>query len=261
MRRTLTVVAALARTSFANAAQYRADFVFDGVTGLLRVAGVLVPIALVFGRRDEVLGWTAPELTLVTGLYFLVQALFTGVVEPNLGEVVEAVRSGSFDFLLLKPVDAQLLASVRRVAPARAWDLLAACGLVAWASSRLPAPGPLDVAAAVVTLASGLAALYGVWLLAICASFWFVRVDNLRYLLWAVSDAGRWPLTVFGPVVRAALVLVVPIGVATTFPALALRGQWSVGLVALAVAVGGVSAVGSRLVWNRALASYTSASS
>jgi ABC-2 type transport system permease protein len=255
------VVAALARTSFANAAQYRADFLFDGVTGLLRVAGVLVPVALVFGQREEVLGWTAPELTLVTGLFFFVQALLTGVVEPNLGEVVEAVRSGSFDFLLLKPVDPQLLASVRRIAPARIWDLLAATGLVGWSLSRLPPPAPLDVLAAAVTLLSGLSALYGVWLLAICASFWFVRVDNLRYLLWAVSDAGRWPLSVFGPAVRTALVLVVPIGVATTFPALALRGEWTAPLVAGAVGVGAAFALGSRWVWTRALASYTSASS
>ncbi len=255
------MVAALARASFANAAQYRADFLFDGVTGLLRVAGVLVPVLLVFGRRDEVLGWTAPELTLVTGLFFLVQSVFTGVVEPNLGEVVEAVRSGSFDFLLLKPVDPQLLASVRRVAPARLWDLLAALVLVGWSLSHLPPPGPLDVLAAVVMGAAGITALYGVWLLAICASFWFVRVDNLRYLLWAVSDAGRWPLSVFGPVVRSALVLVVPIGVATTFPALALRGEWTGDLVALAVAVGVAFALGSRWVWVRALASYTSASS
>lgn len=255
------MVAALARTSFANAAQYRADFLFDGVTGLLRVAGVLVPVALVFGQREEVLGWTAPELTLVTGLFFFVQALLTGVVEPNLGEVVEAVRSGSFDFLLLKPVDPQLLASVRRIAPARIWDLLAATSLVGWSLSRLPPPAPLDVLAAAVTLLSGLSALYGVWLLAICASFWFVRVDNLRYLLWAVSDAGRWPLSVFGPAVRTALVLVVPIGVATTFPALALRGEWTAPLVAGAVGVGAAFALGSRWVWTRALASYTSASS
>lgn len=254
-------MAALLRTSFANAAQYRADFLFDGVTGLLRVGGVLVPLVLVYGARDEVLGWTAPELTLVTGLFFLAQALLTGIVEPNLGEVVDAVRSGSFDFLLLKPVDAQLLASVRRVAPARAWDLLAAVGLVGWAGSRLPAPSPLDLSAAAVLLASGLAALYGVWLLAICTSFWFVRVDNLRYLLWSVSDAGRWPLHVFGPVIRTALVLVVPIGVATTFPAVALRGEWSPGLLALGVGVGLGFLLGSRWVWRRALASYTSASS
>lgn len=261
LERNARVVAALVRTSLANAMQYRADFVFDGVTGLLRVFGVLVPILLVFGRRDEVLGWTAAELTLVTGLFFFAQAVMTGVVEPNLGEVVEAVRSGSFDFLLLKPVDTQLLASVRRVAPARVWDAIAAAALIGWALASAPPPSPLDVLVAVTLLASGLSALYGVWLLAICTSFWFVRVDNLRYLLWSVSDAGRWPLTVFGPAIRVALVLIVPIGVATTFPAVALRGEWTWGLVAGRVAVGLGFAVGSRLVWLRALASYTSASS
>lgn len=261
MLRTTSLLAALLRTSLANAMQYRADFVFDGITGVMRVFGVLVPVVLVFSQRDEVLGWTAPELTLVTGLFFLAQAVLTGLVEPNLGEVVDAVRSGSFDFLLLKPVDAQLLASFRRVAPARLWDLLAAVALVGWASSQLPAPSVPDVLAAVVTGVAGLAALYSVWLLAICTSFWFVRVDNLRFLLWSVSDAGRWPLRVFGPLIRTVLVVVVPIGVATTFPALALRGDWTWGLVAGAVAVGGGFLVGSRFVWRRALASYTSASS
>lgn len=261
MHRTVRIVGALVRTSLANAMQYRADFLFDGVTGLLRVFGILVPVWLVFSRRDEVLGWSAPELTLVTGLFFLSQALLTGIVEPNLGEVVDAVRTGSFDFLLLKPVDAQLLASVRRVAPARLWDFAAALVLIGWASWQLPAPSPLDVVAAVVTGVSGMAALYSVWLVAICTSFWFVRVDNLRYLLWSMSDAGRWPLQVFGPLIRAALVLVVPIGIAATFPAMALRGEWTVGLVGGAVAVGVSFVVGSRFLWNRALANYTSASS
>lgn len=260
-RRWLQVGAALIRASLATAMQYRADFFFDGATGLLRAAAMLAPVALVFSLRDTVLGWTAEEVALVTGLYFFVQALLAAFVEPNLGEVVESVRTGSFDFVLLKPVDAQLLSSVRRVQPARLWDAAAAVALVGWALSRLEPPGPADLAAAAVLVASGVAAMYGLWLLAICASFWFVRVDNLRYLLWAISDSGRWPLDVYGPWIRALLVAVVPVAVVTTFPALALRGRWSVELVAGGVAVGLVFVVGSRWAWRRAVASYTSASS
>lgn len=259
--RWLQVGAALVRASLAVAIQYRSDFLLDGVTGLLRAAVTVAPIALVYSHRTDVLGWTAEEVVLVAGLYFLMQAMIAGLVEPNLGEVVEAVRTGSLDFLLLKPADAQLLASVRRVAPARLWDLVAAVVLVGWALDRMGPPSALDAAVAVAMLACGTCAMYGIWLLAICASFWFVRVDNLRFLLWAVTDAGRWPLDVFGRWVRILLVVVIPVGVLTTFPALALRGTWSPTLVLVGAAVAATFLAGSRWAWNASLASYTSASS
>ena len=259
--RGVQVSAALVRASLAVAMQYRSDFALDAVTGLLRAAGTVAPIALVYTHRTDVMGWSAEEVVLVAGLYFLMQAVIAGLVEPNLGEVVESIRTGSLDFLLLKPADAQLLASVRRVAPARIWDLVAAVILIGWALRRMNPPAVLDVVVAVLMLLSGIAAMYGIWLLAICASFWFVRVDNLRFLLWAVADAGRWPLDVFGRWVRFLLVVVVPVGVITTFPALALRGSWSIALVVAGLSVGGAFVALSRWAWNRSLASYTSASS
>lgn len=259
--RTLQVVGALIRTSLATAMQYRSDFVLDGVTGVLRAAAAVAPILLVFGHRSTVLGWTEPQVTLVVGLYFLMQAVIAGVVEPNLGEVVEAIRTGNLDLMLLKPADSQLLASLRRVAPGHLWDLLVAFALIGWGLRDLPTPSALDVAVAVLMVGAGISAMYGLWLLAICTSFWLVRVDNLRFLLWAATDAGRWPLDVFTRWVRLGLVLLVPVGLLTTFPVLALRGSWSGWTVATALGVAAGFLIGSRLAWKAALGAYTSASS
>lgn len=259
--RQLRVVGALLRASLTTAMQYRSDFLTDGITGLLRAISVIAPLWLVFGHREAVMGWSAEQATLVVGLFFLMQALLAGLVEPNLGEIVEAIRSGALDFVLLKPADAQLLVSFRRVAPARLWDAIAAVALIGWSLSGMPPPSWADLAAAALLLGCGLGAMYGIWLLAICTSFWFVRVDNLRFLLWAVTDAGRWPLDVFARWIRVLLIAVVPVGLTTTFPALALRGAWSPGLLAAGVAVAAAFLLGSRWAWNRSLASYTSASS
>ncbi|MEZ4238774.1 MAG: ABC-2 family transporter protein [Myxococcota bacterium] len=255
------VAAGLVRVSLSAAMQYRADFVMDAVTGVVRAVAAVVPLVLLFDHRDTVAGWTEGEVTLVVGLFFLMQGLLSVLVEPNLGEIVEAIRTGSLDFVLLKPADAQLLVSLRRVDPGPVWTLLAALGLVAWSVARMPPPSPADVAAAAVLLLAGMAAMYGLWLMAICASFWFVRVDNLRFLLWAVTDAGRWPLDVFARWVQVGLLVVVPVGLLTTFPAMALRGTWTGGTVAFGVGVGLAFLAVSRAAWRAALASYTSASS
>lgn len=261
MRRTAQVGGALVRASLLTTMQYRSDFLVDSVTGVMRTLAALAPILLVFEQVDDVAGWTLADMTLVAALYFLMHAILAGFVEPNLGEIVEAIRQGTLDFVLLKPADAQLLVSLRRVQPAPLWDLGGSALLMSWAIAWMPTPSAPDIAAAVTLACSGLAAMYGLWLLAICASFFFIRVDNLRYLLWSVADAGRWPLPVFARWVQWVLIVVVPVGVITTFPALALRGTWSRGELALGVLVGLGFTVGSRLAWRASLRSYTSASS
>jgi ABC-2 type transport system permease protein len=256
-----TIALALIRASLMTAMQYRSDFLLDGAAGLVRAFAALVPIMLVFGHREELVGWSMAEAMLVMGFFVLMQALLGGLVEPNLGEVVEAIRTGTLDLVLLKPADAQLLVSLRRVQPAHIWGFLAGLVILALSLRQIPVPSVFDVLAALLLLLCGVVAMYSLWVLAICTSFFFVRVDNLRFLLWSISDTGRWPMTVFASWLQFFLVFVVPVGVMTTFPALALRGMASLEIVALGL----TSAIGfallSRWAWKRSLASYTSASS
>lgn len=260
--RILRVPAALLRISLATAMQYRSDFIFEGLTGVVRTGATVAALLLVYLHRQEVAGWTLPEALLVMAFFLVMSSVVQAFFEPNLGAVVEQIRQGTLDLLLMKPADAQLLVSASRMAPARLWDALAGIGLGAWCLWHLPTrPGADDVLVALALFACGMVAMYGLWILAICTSFKFVRVDNLRFLLMSVSDAGRWPLAIFSGWVRVLLVIVVPVGVVTSFPAMALRGAWTVHLVLAAAGAALLFAVGSRLAWKRSLASYTSASS
>lgn len=260
-RHAARVTGALVRTSLMTGLQYRADFVFDSLTGALRTAATAAPLGLIYLHIDQVMGWTLPDAALVMALFLVMEGLLGGLVEPNLGEVVEAIRTGNLDLVLMKPADAQLLVSLRRVAPAHVWDVLAGLALGAWALAQGTPPSAPDVAVAVSMLLCGLASMYSLWLLAICASFFFVRVDNLRFLLWAATDAGRWPIPVFNGWVRWFLTIAIPVAIVTSFPALALRGDWDRGLVAVGLGTSAAFVSGSRCIWRRALASYTSASS
>lgn len=260
-RRVAQIVGALLRTSLSAGMQYRADFLFDAVTGIVRAVATLAPLWLVYGLRDEVAGVGEREATLVLGCFLLLAALVHGVIEPNLGAVVDGVRSGSFDLTLLKPADAQLLVSLRTLAPGHVWDLLAAIAVVGSALANGPTPSLLDVTLALWTGGCGALALYGVWLSAIAAAFVFVRVDNLRFLLLAGLDAGRWPARVFSHGVATVLTFVFPVAVATTLPARALAGHGQPTDAVLATAVAAAFLVGSRRLWRAALARYTSASS
>ncbi len=255
------VVVALVRASILTAFQYRASFVAEMVVGALSALGMAAPLFLVYARVPQVQGWTLDQALLVTGFFLLYNAFVAGVVEPNLGAVVDGVRTGALDYFLIRPVDAQLLVSFRRVAPAALWELVGGVVILAVALGRLPTPTWAQVGLAAGLFFAGLGATYGLWLAVTCLSFWFVRVDNLRFLLGAITDAGRWPVSVYGRALRLVLTTVIPVGLVSSYPAMALLGRIDAGLVVGAVAAAVGSLVFSRLVLVRALRNYSSASS
>ncbi len=250
------------RVALMVALQYRASFLAEALMALGWLVWTLAPLLVVFGQREQVAGWGWNEALLVMGFFLTLQGILSAVVDPNLRAVVEQVRDGSFDFVLLKPIDAQLLVSVHRLQPTELPHALAGLGVVAWAAARLEAPpGPLLWAEGALLLLVATVILHAVWTVVVATSFWFVRVDNLSALVHSLLDAGRWPLPFYRGAVRALLTFVLPIGLMTTWPALALRGLLEPGQLALACALGLGFALGARLVWRWALRHYTSASS
>lgn len=249
------------RTSSITALQYRSNFVFGTLTALFNDGMRIAPLLLVYWHRDSVAGWDLPHALLVMALFFAMFAIQSALFEPNLGDAVSSIRSGTLDLMLMKPVDAQLLVSLRKVDPPSLWPLLSAIllGIFALQLGGWPTPGEAVLAA--VLFGMGVASMYCLWLLATCVSFWFVRVDNLRILLWSITDAGRWPIDVFSGPARWLLTAVVPVALITSFPAEVLRGLWTWETVATAAGVTTFFVVFSRFVWSRSIAAYTSASS
>jgi len=250
------------RMSTIGAMQYRADFIVKGLIALFWIIVALVPIVVVYGARHDVAGWTFPETLVVVGWFTLLKGILDGAVSPSLAAVVEHVRHGTLDFVLLKPADAQFLVSTAKIEPWRVLDIGAALVILAYAFRRLghwPNAGQLGLA--LVFLALGILILYSIWILVVSIAFWVVKVDNLNYLFGSLFDAGRWPIDIFPGVLRFAFTFLFPLAVMVTFPASALLGRLRPGTAIIALGSGIVFAAVARRVWRGALAMYTSASS
>jgi ABC-2 type transport system permease protein len=266
VRRYLRLLAIQVRTSAALAMQYRLDFFFKGAMAVFWLGVTLVPLLVVFSKRESVAGWTWPEALVVLGWFSLLKAVLEGGVTPSLTAVVEGVRTGALDFVLLKPADAQFLVSTARFEPWRLVDLVGSVGLLAFAFSRLGRwPEPGHVLMALVLLVVAVLLLYSIWILVISASFWVVRVDNLSYLFGSIFDAARWPIDVFkgvfGGALRIVFTVVFPLALLTTYPAKALLGKLTLPYAGLVLAGGIAFTAVARAVWKKAIGLYTSASS
>jgi ABC-2 type transport system permease protein len=245
-----------------TAMQYRADFVVKGLIAILWMGVTLVPVLVVFGVRKSVAGWSFPESLVVVAWFTLLRAVLEGAVSPSLTAVVEHVRHGTLDFVLLKPADAQFLVSTAKIEPWHLVDVVGALALFAYAFGKIGRwPSLLNLGTGVAFLGLAIIILYSIWILVVSASFWVIKVDNLSYLFGSLFDAARWPITVFRGALRVVFTFVFPIALLTTYPAMALLGRLDLKTALAALGGGLAFAAIARRVWRRALGLYTSASS
>lgn len=241
---------------------YRWDLFLDALLSLFWTGTAVLPLYLVFEERPLIAGHTYPEALVVLGFFTMLQAVLEGAIHPSLATVIDHVRTGSLDFVLLKPADAQLLLSTARFSPLRVVNLLAGVAILVHAFRLLGhAPELADVALASVLFLGAIAILYSLWILVVSASFFVGRIDNLRFLFVSLFDAARWPSTVYRGAVGFVFTYVLPLAVMTTVPAHALLGIAAWDTVALALLGTLGFALISRWMFRRSLARYTSASS
>src|SRR5688572_3507343 len=109
------------RASAVTSMQYRIDFIIEGLISLYWVGWNLVPLLIVYGERKSVAGWDFPSALVVIAWFTVLRGVLDGAINPSLIGVVEKIRSGEFDYLLLKPADAQFLVSTAKFEP---WKML-----------------------------------------------------------------------------------------------------------------------------------------
>jgi ABC-2 type transport system permease protein len=240
--------------------QYRVDFFVQLGMSLFWSATALVPLLVLFSQRATVAGWTADEALVVTGFFMALKGILLGAIQPALSNVVEHIRKGTLDFLLLKPVDAQFLLSTSKLDLSRIADVAAGLGLSAYATHAAGArPSLLDIGLSLLVLSCAVTILYALWIMVVSLSFRVVKIDNLSYLILSTFDAARFPASVFRGVLAIIFTFVIPLALMTTYPALALLAKLEAHQVATALLVAAAFLVAARAVWLRSIRFYTGA--
>lgn len=248
------------RASLLLAMQYRADFFLHLVLSVAWAVASLVPLFVLYQQRPSVAGWRWAEALLVVGWFSVLKGLLDGAIQPSLQNIVDHLRKGTLDFLLLKPADAQFLLSTSRLEIWNAVDAFAGVLVLGYALHQIGhVPSFSAIIATFVVLSAAALILYSIWILVISLAFYVVKVDNLSYLFAAIFDAARWPSSIFRGAIAFIFTFIIPLAVMTTFPALSLldRLAWSQAGAAIGGAL--VFSIVARRIWQRAIKHYTSA--
>lgn len=265
MRRALQLMLLYARVSVQNFAAYRFDFFMRVFMSFVQLGGEILIVFIIFDNTKVLKGWHWEHMLVLIGVYRIIAGGIRIYIVPNMRLVLEDIRNGTLDFVLLKPVNSQLLISIREFVFWRFSDILLGSAAAAYGSYRLAAHVSIgEIAIFVVMIAAAFAITYSIWLTLATLGFWFVRVQNIEMVFWNVFEAGRFPVMIYPPWVQWGLTFLVPLAFITTFPAAMLTGDPATGAPAMApihaCVIALVTLVLSGWFWRFGLRHYSGAS-
>src|SRR5689334_16922942 len=111
--RYLRLLAVFYRTSVQTDMEYRVDFFTRIVASLLGLLTTVGALSIAYHYTPALKGWTFAQALVLLAVYYLMNGLIEMFIAPNMRQVMQQVRDGTLDFVLLKPVSAQFMASFR----------------------------------------------------------------------------------------------------------------------------------------------------
>jgi ABC-2 type transport system permease protein len=247
--------------------QYRTSFAFS-VAAAFGIGFVdFVEVLVLFGHFDALGGWTLPEIALLYGISGLGIAV-ADMVAGHFEDLHLDIRSGQFDVVLLRPAGTLLQVLSSDIAMRRIGRIAQAGAVLVYALLIADIPWtPARALFLVVGVAAAALVFAATFVLGSCITFWTVgSTEASNAFTYGGNYLTSYPLNIFGPWLRRAFALVVPLAFVTYFPGLYLLDkpdplgypEW-VQFLAPFVACAYAAAVGR--VWRRAVRHYRSTGS
>lgn len=273
----LKILLTFARNSLVRELSFRLNFLIECVSSLSWAAMNLGFYLLIFQFTQAIgkdSGWERYEFFVFLATTLLINSLVQAFFMPNCEEFSELIRSGNLDFAILKPIDTQFLISLQKVDWSALANFLLGLGLLAvsmWnLMTRDVEPVKLDLLVVILYsfyVLCGVAILYSLMISLSATSIWLGRNQTLYDFWFYITNFSRYPKEIYngdlGNPLQIIFTYVIPVLVVVNVPArilaLPMRPDWGLALFALAATLG--SLVASRFIFQRALASYRSASS
>lgn len=244
--------------------QYRFDAFLRTLAVFLRESTAVIVVYLTLKRFDTLDGWKLNELVFLFSFLYLTYSLLV-LLFTGLRDFDRMIHEGTFDRFLLRPRGLLFQTITHHT------DYLASIGhgalgilLFLWSSHSVGiAWNAVNVIYALLVIAGGVLIQASVFMIFSCASFYFVKVNNLRSFLYMnTRKFAGYPLSIFPGFIQKMLVFVIPFAFVNYFPAQKFMGKsdlsWWSGLAYMTPLVGLVLFVLSCALWKMSLKRYTS---
>ncbi|MDR3377248.1 MAG: ABC-2 family transporter protein [Verrucomicrobiae bacterium] len=263
VRRYLRLYGALWKNSVTREMSFKGNFILWIVVELLWFGLQLSFVEVVFSQTESVGTWSKWQMVLLVGASNLIQQLYQAFFLTNCTNLSELVRTGRLDFLLLLPVNARFLVSLRVVDLGAFVNALFALGVMFFAAAKLHLhPGFGQLAAFSALCVVGILIHYSLMFMLATVCFWTVRAQGIVWGYYNLFNIARLPDEAFQGPFKAVFTFCLPVLLVSNVPVRILADKLTSPVAWLSLlGIGLLWALVSEYFWQFSIRRYTSASS
>jgi ABC-2 type transport system permease protein len=250
-----------------NSLMAQMEYRFNFVGNLAMEAGYLLVklsyVVVVYRSGVQINGLSPDEILLFIGTFVTLTAVYAGMFMINNFRLRGKIKDGDLDLLLTKPVSLQFMATLRQAdVTIFSVDFIAGLIMVAIAWGRLGIPVTFfTVGGYAGFLLISSVVSYGLFLLPQIFSFWLLNSSALAEITDSFWDFNNMPMDIYTPWIKHVGVFLLPIFVISNFPPMFVLNKLPPVYLAWSVLLPVLLLLAVRLLWQRGLKSYSSASS
>lgn len=217
---TLPLFFKLVRLLMKERMEYRADFLLSICAQIIAYGGDYIVIWMFIQRFDTIAGWNWPEIAFLYSIGLFTYALGASFSFVQMRDLEGQVKNGTFDSLLIKPVNPYLFLISRGFNLGYIAHLLISASVMIWAITQLDLKWTLiNVLYLILSVISGALINAGIMTLIGSVSFVWVRSGFLFNLFFRLKEFISYPLPVFGTLIQTLLTVVIPFAFINYYPA------------------------------------------
>ena len=221
----IKIYLACIKTSFAQAAAYRADFIMGSFITLL--SNILFPLVtvLIYANGAEFPGFSMWEVLLIQSIYSMSMGISSMLLSSVVWVTMDHIREGSFETVLLKPISPLFFIMSSNFDVQSIGLFLGGLIMMVIAVAHTGIGSVLNILSFLLLFVAGIMVLCGMNLIMAAISFKWVGNSRIPEIFDSISTFGKYPLTIFPKTVQILSVIIIPVAVIGFFPASALLGR------------------------------------
>lgn len=260
--RYLRLWSSFAKNCLAREMEFRANVIIQLLGNLLQFVVIIVFFRVIYLHTPAIGGWGIYHTLFLVGTNQLINNCYSAFFGLNIPRISEYTREGKLDFILVTPVDAQFLTSLRYVSFSSLVSLVVPLFLIGYAVIE----GSMAISITLVLiylllLLCGLLVRYSIGFAVMLVSFWTKRAEALHSLYSDFFTLSGYPAVIYPGAMRVFFTFIIPVIVVANFPVMIATRLLSPIYTLYALAISVLFFVVSRTLFKFALRYYSSASS
>lgn len=241
---------------------YRGNFLVGIILVSFESLIVIMLVKIIFSYVGNIAGWYFDDMLVLSGIYMFTISLAWLTYKGGIVDLDQVINRGDMDWMIVKPIDTQFISTFHRIdLEDGARSLVGIVVIVIGLQNSEIFKTLLSLPLFLITFLAGQVVLYSFHLLLKTISFKSIQGWATNSIPWRFNELAQYPTDIYRGIMRVLYLYILPLAFVATVPAKALTGKLSWQLLVGSIIAAILSFIISRLVWKRALKSYSSASS